>query len=113
MNADEVARDALNEAVFGDILKNAPLYWPAARTWMWNYCIYLGPYEHNGKKYDLGVYLDGTNNPSAACVFGNEAGDYNSGDLPAFSKGDNAMYKETYKRAVICGLIKKEEQKNG
>ena len=33
--------------------------YPEAENWMWNYCIYLGPYESVGaRKYDLGVYVD-------------------------------------------------------
>ena len=35
--------------------KTVKLYYPSARDWMWNYCIYLGPYtDSKGANYDLG-----------------------------------------------------------
>ena len=32
------------------------LYYPQAIDWMWNYCIYLGPWtDSDGTKYDMGI----------------------------------------------------------
>jgi hypothetical protein len=67
-----------------NLLYNAPLYYPSAREWMWNYCIYLGPFtDRKGHNYDLGIHIDygSVFEYSNATVYGNERGDYQSGDL--------------------------------
>lgn len=75
------------------ILSNIKLNYPSAREWMWNYCLYLGPYTSSqGNKYDLGAHYDG-NCWSAAIVFGDEPGDYLSGD---FDIPRNSSRKEIY-----------------
>ena len=85
-------------------LDHAPLYWPKAKTWMWNYCIYLGPFTNfRGENYDLGIYLGPHERPSAAIVYGDTPGDYLSGPLaPTVSD----VYTETYKRAKALKLVK-------
>ena len=72
---------------------------------MWNYCIYLGPFvASDGTKYDLGIYED-----CAAIVFGNEPGDYYSGELNTFGFGKRAKdeaYEETRKRSKFLIKLK-------
>ena len=82
------------------------MYYPSAREWMWNYCIYLGPFtDSQGNNYDLGIYMDSDEfiGVSAAIVYGNENGEYLSGTL---SWGNQAeAYCETLKRArSLCIL---------
>jgi len=91
-------------------LDNAPLYWPEAKKWMWNYCLYLGPYTNfRGEKYDLGIYLSphGTSHPnskiSAAIVYGNEDGQYMSGSL---NDSTSDVYVETLRRAKALKLTR-------
>jgi hypothetical protein len=63
-----------------NLLTNAPLFYPSAKEWMWDYCIYLGPFtDSKGNNYDLGIYLGLDSYPSAAIVYGNEPGNYLSG----------------------------------
>lgn len=92
------------------ILKGAKLYYPSARDWMWNYCVYLGSFtDSEGKLFDLGIYLN-QETSSAAIVYGNEPGDYYSGDLKRFGRDDSVhseIYKETRRRAYELGLINK------
>jgi hypothetical protein len=81
---------------------------PKAEEWMWDYCIYLGPYELKGVKYDLGVYVDPDGLVSAAIVYGNKGGEYFSGHL--FYDGEmynttDPKYIETTKRAKAVGII--------
>ena len=83
------------------------LFYPSATNWMWNYCIYLGPFvASDGSEYDLGIYQN-----SAAIVYGNDPGDYISGDLNIFGLTvDNPVaeaYEETRNRAAMLGLFKK------
>ena len=85
-----------------DLLVNVPLNWPEAREWMWNYCVYLGGYEENGIKYDLGVYMGAKWGVSAAIVYGPNDGDYLSGPLNPGTGGD--LYKEVNKRMKVLGL---------
>lgn len=92
------------------ILLRAPLHYPSAREWMWDYCIYLGPYTcPQGRNYDLGVYIsDHQRRVSAAIVYGNEPGDYMSGDITdimAQSLDGLPHYRETIRRAQEIGLI--------
>ncbi len=70
-------------------------YWPEARDWMWHYCVHLGPFVHEGRSYDLGVYHQEGMSSSAAIVFGPEDGDYMSGFL---YPSENPIYIETQKR---------------
>lgn len=94
------------------ILINAPLHFPKAKNWMWNYCVYLGPYtdKSNNLHYDLGIHLrpegDIVGN-SLAIVYGNEPGQYISGSIPS-PRGwvQSPMYRETLKRAKALNLIK-------
>lgn len=48
---------------------------------MWDYCIYLGPYNDNGRDYDLGVYVERGGWVSLAAVYGPEDSQYRSGEL--------------------------------
>lgn len=75
------------------------LYYPEALEWMWNYCIFLGKFEHEGKKYDLGVYQEPAGPISAAIVYGSEDGQYMSGLIG--TPYDDPIYEETWKRWEI------------
>jgi hypothetical protein len=93
------------------LLSNAPLFYPSAREWMFDYCIYLGPYTSpEGHDYDLGIYLHPSGEISAAIVYGDEPGDYISGDLTTITplKSGCPYYAETIKRARACGLMPEE-----
>lgn len=84
------------------------LFYPSAINWMWNYCTYLGPFiASDGSKYDLGIFEN-----SAAIVYGNEPGNYYSGELDLFSqqihRPKDEAYEETRKRARMLGLYKKQ-----
>ena len=75
--------------------------YPEAESWMWDYCVYLGPFKSSdGKLYDLGVYADPQGRLSAAIVFGNEPGDYMSGDVDFGGE----VYEECFHRAHLAGL---------
>lgn len=75
--------------------------YPEADEWMWDYCVYLGPYEDSrGIKYDLGVYKSPAGDLSAAIVYANLPGSYFSGDITFASE----MYEEAFKRAKLAGL---------
>lgn len=90
------------------MLDNVKLHWPEARGWMWDYCVYLGGYTHpeNKHNYDLGVYINPFGEVSAAIVFGNEPGNYMSGDLEDFVRAfNNPIYVETLRRAKEIGLL--------
>ena len=89
-------------------------YYPEALNWMWNYCVPLGKFEHNGKKYDLGIHYDRESNElSGAIVGSNKPGDYWSPHYEGLKnpskKSSMAMvYGETLKRyqALITESIK-------
>lgn len=91
------------------LLSNAPLYYPSAREWMWNYCIYLGPFtDSNGENYDLGIHISyeeifKNHHYSNATVYGNEAGEYMSGDFFGFEIVD-----EVVRRANNLNLIEQK-----
>lgn len=92
-----------------DLLNGAPLYYPSAKEWMWNYCIYLGPFtDSEGHNYDLGIYLqlDSVFECSNATVYGNEPGDYLSGILYPMIDFDNEITQEVIRRAKQLNLIK-------
>ena len=86
-------------------MKNLKLHYASAVNWMWNYCIYLGPFtDSEGNNFDLGIHDD-----SAAIVYGNNPGDYISGELNLFGKpGSHSYeaYEETRKRAKSLNLFK-------
>jgi hypothetical protein len=85
-----------------NLLVNAPLYYPSGREWMWNYCIYLGPFtDSEGHNYDLGIYLG--DEASAAIVYGDTPGDYLSGGN---INRDMECYEEMWRRAKQLNLIK-------
>lgn len=60
-------------------------YFPQAIDWMWNRngFINLGKFELDGKKYDMGVYIEPVhpNYVSHAIVYNNEDGKYISGHI--------------------------------
>ena len=86
-----------------NLLNDAPLYYPSAKEWMWNYCIYLGPFtDSKGENWDLGIYLDCPEQKSAAIVYGNESGNYLSGDNINSSM---ECYQEMWRRARELKLI--------
>lgn len=94
------------------VIKTA-LHYPSAMGWMWDYCIYLGPFVDSlGRKLDLGVCTSAAailpGEASAAIVYGNDPGDYMSGDLKSFCfdhPNPQECYVETAKRAIDAGLI--------
>lgn len=94
-----------------EALTGAPLFYPQAREWMWNYCIYLGSFVcEDGTKLDLGIWMnDGERVPSAAIVYGNEPGEYISGELHMMGTDESwssyEYYEETRKRARALGLM--------
>jgi hypothetical protein len=65
----------------GIIIKEGGLYYPSAINWMWDYCIHLGKFKNGKHEYDLGVYCPCAGDVSFAIVYGNEPGDYISGDI--------------------------------
>jgi hypothetical protein len=89
------------------MLDDSLFYYPDGRLSTWTYCLPLGKYTHpvTKKKYDLGVYVAGDNvEVSAAIVYGNEPGEYLSGDLYTFSSGnsdEHSPYLETLRRYHI------------
>jgi len=88
------------------LLAGAPLYYPSARKWMWDYCIYLGPFtDSDGKNYDLGVFISDDHFCNAT-VFGNEPEDYSSGLIHPRIAFDNEVVQEVIRRAKQLNLIK-------
>lgn len=93
------------------IISSAKLFYPSAREWMWDYCIYLGSFTDSyGRNYDLGIH-----EKSAAIVFGNTPGDYSSGDLDYeflidHGRQPRECYAETIKRAELLGLYTKPKK---
>ena len=71
-------------------------YFPDAKEWMWNYCIPLGKFEVNASKFDLGVYINPSGEVSHAIVYGNEPGEYLSGEIQLFVERD--VCKENIRR---------------
>jgi len=99
----------MNKNELEKLIENSVLNYPSAKEWMWNYCTYLGPFtDDRGDVYDLGISADTYKDEtyySAAIVFGNEAGDYLSGDLDRVEVGRDC-YVETIKRAKLLGIMK-------
>ena len=92
-----------------NLLHGAPLYYPSAKEWMWNYCIYLGPFTDNrGNNYDLGIYInhDSFLEYSNATVYGDESGNYLSGSLYPRLDFSNEVSNEVVRRAKELNLIK-------
>jgi hypothetical protein len=92
-----------------ELLKDAPLFYPSAKEWMWSYCIYLGPFTDSlGYNYDLGIYIDFDSvfEYSDATVYGDEPGEYMSGPLnnPIYITSESK--KEVLRRATELNLIK-------
>jgi hypothetical protein len=88
-----------------DILKGAPLFYPEAREWMWDYCVYLGPYTNkSGENFDLGVYMGEKDMISLAVVYGPHDGNYISGMLQCIDV-TSEVYAEVLKRAIAIGLM--------
>ena len=91
------------------LLSNAPLYYPSAREWMWDYCIYLGPFtDSKGDNYDLGIYIKidvklKYYSVSNASVYGDKPGEYFSGIFPK-----SEVYIEALRRAKLLGIVRKD-----
>jgi hypothetical protein len=90
-----------------NILANVKLNYPSAREWMWDYCIYLGPFTSSkGDVYDLGAFNDNDGSFCAAIVYGDTPGNYISGGLEMFNPNkDNELYNEVEKRLKCLGLL--------
>jgi len=94
----------LNQLIMKHLLLGANLHYPSAREWMWNYCIYLGPFTDSKKaNYDLGIFLGDNDEPSLAIVYGNNPGEYISGDINHNSTKES--HQETIKRAKLLNLL--------
>jgi len=80
------------------------LYYPAAKYWMWSYCVHLGPFTcpDSGKHYDLGVYVHPDGKLSAAIVYDNEPGSYMSGEESP--EWEEPCYTEAFRRAHAAGF---------
>lgn len=69
---------------------------------IWTYCVYLGPYTENGRKFDLGVYDNNRGSISLAAVYGTEESQYKSGQMIFNGKPTGFMelpiYREAYER---------------
>lgn len=89
-----------------NLLNSAPLYYASAKEWMWNYCIYLGPFTGNkGHNYDLGIYIDDYGSIYNATVYGDEDGDYHSGQIYPMIDFDGKVVQEVLRRAKELKLI--------
>ena len=77
-------------------MKPEDMYYPATTTGIWDHCVFLGKYEQNGKKYDLGVYTSADGTASAVIVYGNHSWQHMSG--PMGTSHDSPIFKETWKR---------------
>jgi hypothetical protein len=81
------------------------LHYPSAKEWMWSYCTYLGPYRHKEHNYDLGVYIHADKSIiSLAIVYGDEPGDYISGNVEYVTASDK-VGQETIQRAIYADII--------
>lgn len=97
------------------VLYGVKLFYPSAREWMWDYCIYLGPFtDSHGDNFDLGIYINDWGDDkllgfekgefSAAIVYGNEPGNYLSGPLNIMGL-DDERYKEVVRRGKELNLF--------
>jgi len=87
-------------------LKYQQKNYPAANNWMWTYCEWLGSFTHEGKHFDLGLYLANGHSPQISydIVYGNVPGEYISGQITLTS--NEAVQAETVRRGLLMGLIK-------
>ncbi len=77
------------------------LFYPSAKEWMWDYCLYLGSFtDSRGKNFDLGIHHNHSYTEdchtsesefSDATVFDNEPGSYRSG----FMNNDTLAFCES------------------
>jgi hypothetical protein len=82
------------------------LYYPSAIEWMWDYCISLGKFTNSdGNNYDLGICKTSNGTFSNATVYGNNPGDYISGQVYPSLLFDNQISREVLKRAKEQNLI--------
>ena len=89
-----------------NLLSSAPLYYPSAKEWMWDYCIYLGPYtDKAGDNYDLGIVIFKDNYMSNATVYGNKPGQYLSGTVFPMLDFNDEITQEVIRRAKELKLI--------
>lgn len=89
-----------------NLLNSAPLYYPSAKEWMWKYCIYLGPFTGSkGHNYDLGIYIEDSDSIYNATVYGDEDGDYHSGQIYPIIDFDGTVVQEVLRRAKELNLI--------
>lgn len=97
-----------------NILSGAKLFYPSAKNWMWDYCMYLGPFaDSEGKNYDLGILLkNNLGGQSAAIVYGDTPGNYISGEFKKFNRDKKSeLYNEVEKRAKALGVWNEEGNK--
>ena len=91
-----------------NLLANTNLFYPSARDWMWDYCVYLGPFtDSKGYNYDLGVCIE-ENYLCAAIVYGNKPGNYLSGRLDSWTEpgiSPYEVYEETRRRANELKIV--------
>ena len=93
-------------------------FFPSADEWMWSYCTFLGKFvDSRGENWDLGILIEGDieGQWSAACVYGNEPGNYISGARFMYYNKDGEArdvidkgfdhIKEMVRRARILNLI--------
>ena len=76
------------------------LFYPSAKEWMWDYCLYLGSFtDTNGDNFDLGVHYNGNKYENAefsdATVYDDTPGAYFSG---LFNNDMISAYKESNNR---------------
>lgn len=84
------------------------MFYPSAKKWMWNYCMFLGEFtDPMGNELDLGIYIAPNGEVSLACVYGDDDGDYISGLLKhhiAENLSSYELIKETAFRAELRGI---------
>jgi len=85
-------------------------HYPEAHVWMLNHCVFLGSFTHDHQHYDLGLYLQKETAGfvrdyiSYAIVYGDNPGDYISGDV--YLDSYDAVKVETVRRGLLMGYIK-------
>jgi hypothetical protein len=93
-----------------NLLSGVKLFYSSAKEWMWNYCVYLGPFtDSQGRNFDLGVFMGDFESfgwVSAAIVYADEPGRYISGALRNTEGENMEHYTETWNRARTLELIK-------
>jgi hypothetical protein len=93
------------------LLNDAPLYYPSAKEWMWEYCIYLGPFtDSKGDNYDLGIHIekfyDDYIEYSNATVYSDKEGDYISGELQRPNGHLSEIATEVVRRAKELNIMR-------